>query len=404
MNNIFDVAIVGCGMAGVFALYKLATTHKNMKVIAFDIGRPPRKRRQQIFGWLGCLPSGDGKLYLNDLDKVVDLTGTRKVKTAHNQFSKILSNVGDFEIIKDRAPNVSLVKKLTKHGYDVSLNNYTQLYPKDIHALSKYISSVIEVNKNITCVFDNEVLQVYKNKKYFTLQTESKQEYYCKKLIIAGGRGGWRWVKDLYSKFDLIENNDTAHFGVRIETTSTHLKDFNKSNCTIIGNNLELGPFSWFGSIIPEDHTDMAITAFRSNEARWKSDKVSFNLIGARPFPGTGFEQTDRIGKLTFILTNDRILKERVSTLVAGRSKISIIPEYSWLKETLPELGLIIPEIMTKAYFYIPTISPMVPKINIGNDLSTEIDGMFVVGESAAVHGLLSAAVMGLIAADSVSK
>jgi thioredoxin reductase len=404
MNNIFDVAIVGMGVSGVFATYQLATKHKNTKVIGFEIGKGPQKRRQQLLGYLGCLPSGDGKLYLNDLDKVVDLTGNRKVKTAHNQFSKILSNVGDFEITKDRSPNISLIKKLKKNGYDTYLNNYTQLYPKDIHALSKYMSSVIEINKNITCVFDNEVLQVYKNKKYFTLHTESKQEYYCKKLIIAGGRGGWRWVKDLYSKFDLIENNDVAHFGVRIETTSTQLKDFNKSNCTIIGNNLELGPFSWFGSIIPEDHTDMAITAFRSNEARWKSDKVSFNLIGARPFPGTGFEQTDRIGKLTFILTNDRILKERVSTLVAGRSKISIIPEYSWLKETLPELGLIIPEIMTKAYFYIPTISPMVPKINIGNDLSTEIDGMFVVGESAGIQGLLAAGVMGLIAADSVSK
>jgi uncharacterized FAD-dependent dehydrogenase len=46
----------------------------------------------------------------------------------------------------------------------------------------------------------------------------------------------------------------------------------------------------------------------------------------------------------------------------------------------------------------------MVPKINIGNDLSTEIDGMFVVGESAGIQGLLAAGVMGLIAADSVSK
>ena len=404
MSNVFDVAIVGMGVAGVFCAAKLAKEHKNMKIITFDIGRPPQKRRQQLFGFLGCLPSSDGKLFSNDLNSVSSLTSSRKVKTAYNQFSKILSNIGDFEITKDRAPNVSLVKRFKKFNYDISLNNYIQLYPKDIHSLSKYMSSIIEENKNITCIYDNEVLQVYKSKKCFTLQMENKQEYFCKKLIIAGGRGGWRWVKDLYAKFGLIESNDTAHFGVRIETTSTQLKDFNKSNCTITGNNLEIGPLSWFGSIIPEDHTDMAITAFRSNESRWKSDKVSFNLIGARPFPGVGFEQTDRLGKLTFVLTNDRIIKERVSTLMAGRSKISIIPEYGWLKEILPELGLIVPEIMTKAYFYVPTISPMAPKINIGDDLSSEVDGMFIVGESAGVHGILAASLTGLISADSVCK
>src|SRR5277367_5700712 len=105
MSNVFDVAIVGLGVAGVFCAAKLAKEHKNMKIITFDIGRPPQKRRQQLLGFLGCLPSSDGKLFSNDLNSVSSLTSSRKVKTAYNQFSKILSNIGDFEITKDRAPN-----------------------------------------------------------------------------------------------------------------------------------------------------------------------------------------------------------------------------------------------------------------------------------------------------------
>lgn len=402
MTN-FDVGIIGAGVAGAFATLKMAKDHKNVKTILFDLGRPPMKRRRQLEGWLGCLPNSDGKLYMSDLDKVTELTGTRKSKAAYNWFSKVLANVDTFKVTKDRAPNVSVEKRLKKIGYDISLNDYIQIYPKDIHALSKYMSECIE-GKNVTYSFDNEVKQVRKEKNMFVITTEN-QQYRCKKLILAVGRSGWRWAKDLYSFFGIVENNDTAKFGIRIELNAPVMKDFNKSNCSMVkSDQIEIGPLSWFGTIIPEDHVDLAISAFRSNENRWKSDKVSFSLIGNRPFPETGFEQTDRIGKLTFVLSNDRIIKERVSHILTGKSKISIIPEYDWLKESLEELATAIPELTTKAYYHVPTITPMAPKINIGNNLASEVDGMFVAGESAGIGGILAAACTGIIAADNICK
>lgn len=362
------------------------------------------KRRRQLEGWLGCLPNSDGKLYLNDLDKVTGVTGLRKSKAAFNWFNKVLSNVDTFKVTKDRAPNVSVEKRLKKIGYDIALNNFIQIYPKDIHALSKYMSEFIEDQTNITYSFDNEVKSIYKQKNVFVIVTEN-QEYRCKKLIIAVGRSGWRWAKELYASLGIIDNNDIARFGIRIELNAPNMKEFNKSNCTLTkGNDIEIGPFSWNGTVIPEDHLDMAISAFRSNENRWKTDKVSFSLIGNRPFPGTGFEQTDRIGKLTFVLANDRIIKERVSHIIAGKSKISIIPEYNWLSETLADLSVAIPEIAIKAQYHVPTIMPIAPKINIGNNLASEIDGMFVAGESAGIHGLLAAACTGIIAAGEACK
>lgn len=402
MTN-FDVGIIGAGVAGAFATLKMAKDHKNVKTILFDLGRPPMKRRRQLEGWLGCLPNSDGKLYMSDLDKVTELTGARKSKAAYNWFSKVLSNIDTFKVTKDRAPNVSVEKRLKKIGYDISLNDYIQIYPKDIHALSKYMSECIE-GKNVTYSFDNEVKQVRKEKNMFVITTEN-QQYRCKKLILAVGRSGWRWAKDLYSFFGIVENNDTAKFGIRIELNAPVMKDFNKSNCSMVkSDQIEIGPMSWFGTIIPEDHIDLAISAFRSNENRWKSDKVSFSLIGNRPFPENGFEQTDRIGKLTFVLSNDRIIKERVSHILTGKSKISIIPEYDWLKESLEELATAIPELTTKAYYHVPTITPMAPKINIGSNLETEVPGLFVAGESAGIQGILAAGCMGAIVADNVCK
>jgi len=404
MNN-FDIGIIGAGVAGAFAALKLTQEHKNVKTILFDLGRPPMKRRRQLEGWLGCLPNSDGKLYVNDLLNVSNLTGIRKSKSSYKYFNKILSNVDFYKLIKDKSPSAAFNKKLLKNGYSISLNDHYQIYPKDIHILSKYMSEIIEQNKNLMYSFDTEIMNVRKQKSMFIVTTDDGSEFKCKKIILAVGRSGWRWATELYSKFGIIDNNDVAKFGIRVEMSSGILKELNKSTCTITKNDeLEIGPFNWHGTVIPEDHLDMAISAFRSNENRWKSDKVSFNIIGNRNYPNYGFEQTDRLGKLTFVLANDRIVKERISSILTGKSKISIMPEYEWLKNTIMELTNIIPDISTKAYFHVPTITPMAPKINIGTNLETEVDGLFVTGESAGIHGILAAATTGIIAADMACK
>jgi hypothetical protein len=148
----------------------------------------------------------------------------------------------------------------------------------------------------------------------------------------------------------------------------------------------------------------MAISAFRGNEGRWETDKVSFNIIGNRHFENNGFEQIDRLGKLTFILANERVVKEKLSLIMNKKSRISVMSEYDWLIDDINKLSAIIPELQSKGYFHVPTIIPSAPKININKDLSTDIDGLFVAGESANIVGILSAALTGLIAVDSVCK
>lgn len=404
MNDVYDIGIIGIGVAGAFACYKIAKEYKDLKVVCFDIGRPPQKRRRQIEGYLGCLPNSDGKLYLNDLNKVSELIGSKKTTLANTNFDNIINQIGNFKIVKDKPLSAATDKKLKKFGYDSYHNDYIQLYPKDIHLLSKYLSDGLQDSSNIKFNFDEEVKSIHKQKNIFNITTSENNDFKCKKLIIATGRSGWRWSKELYSNFGIIDNNDIAKFGIRVECNSSIMKDFAKSNCTILkGNELEIGPLSWFGTVIPEDHIDLAISAFRSNENRWKSEKVSFSVIGNRFFPKNGFEQTDRIGKLTFVLSNDRIIREKVSYITSGKSKISIIPEYDWLKGTVNDLSNIIPDI-SKAYFHVPTILPLPPKINISTNLESEIDGMFIVGESAGVSGILSAATMGLHVVNEIVK
>ena len=398
MNNNYDVGIIGAGVSGAFASLKIAEKYKNIKTIVFDIGRPPMKRRRQLEGWLGCLPNSDGKLYVNDLDKITKISPESGVLSSYSETINLFNEVSKTKIIKDKSPNSSTLKKIAKSGYSFQNNDYIQLYPKDIHSLSKNFSGRIK-NSNITFSFDNEVASVDIENNIFKISTE-KEDFFCKKIILCVGRSGWRWASNLYSKFGIISNNDTAKFGIRVELNSNYLKEFNNSNCTLLKNDIEIGPLNWFGTVIPEDHVDLAISAFRSNEKRWDSDKVSFSLIGNKKFPSGGYQQTDRLGRLTFILTNDRIVKEKISLLLSGKSKISIIKEYDWLADSLTELSEVMPELMSKGYFHVPTILPLVPNININSRLETDVPNMYVAGESAGVTGILSAACMGNMVAD----
>jgi hypothetical protein len=403
MPSIFDCCIIGMGVGGIFASHRIATKHRGLKLLCIEAGRPSGKRRLQMMGFGGTFPSGDGKLFLSDLPIVANLVGLQKTKSAHNVFKQILNQISKFQIIKDRMPISSMEKRLSKLEYQISLNDYIQMFPKEIHSLSKYIANIIEQDKNITCSFDNEVLHITKQKNTFILNTE-EGEFRSKKIILAVGRSGWRWAQEVFTKFELIENNDLARFGIRIETNSHILKDFNRSCCTMMKSGLELGPLSWGGTVIPEDHWDLAVSTFRSNEDRWKTDKVSFNLIGERPYPNKGFEQTDRLGKLTFIIANDRIIKERVSMIINGRSKLSIMKEYDWLKPVLLELAEAIPEILTKSHYHAPTITAMASPITLDNNLESKVPSMYVIGESAGIRGILGAAVSGILVGDFVTK
>jgi hypothetical protein len=402
-NNIADIGIIGTGVAGAFALQKLLKSNKNLKLMVFDIGRPSGKRRHQVYGFLGCLPSSDGKLYLNNLNDVVEIAGSKKTTTANKWVMDQLGAITPMKLIKDKRPSITAEKRLNKYGFDVQLNNYYQLYPRDIHSFSRAVVAELDKNNNTIQSFDNEVYKVLKHKSHFSIVT-SDGEFQCKKVLISVGRGGWRWASELFSNFGIVENNDVAKFGIRVEMPSTYLKDFNQSNCTLLHNLVEAGPFSYGGTTVPEDHIDLAITSFRSNEPRWHSDKVSFNVFAEKHFENNGYQQLDRIGKLTFILANDRVMKERLSTLMSKKSKISVIPEYDWLRNELEELDQAIPELINKGSFYAPSLYPMAPRINVKSDFSTEVSGMYVAGESAGVPGILGAAVSGTICADAMLK
>lgn len=402
--NKYDVGIIGGGVAGCMASLRVAQNYKSEKVVMFELGSLFGKRRRFLEGALGTLPTGDGKLYINDYQQLLDTIDGRTVKSAHNYVLKQFEQAGPMKVTKDKLPNASVLKKIESSGFEIETNDFVQWTPDPIHRLSKIIAEQIESNKNITLSFNNEVHKITKLKSGFTLTTD-EGDVFCKKIIIAVGRSGWRWVNKLYHDMGLIINDNIASYGVTIELSSSQLKDWNKSHCFLQRKDMEIGPFNYNGTVIPEDHADLVLAGFRSNEERWKSEKVSFPIIGFKEVEeGQGIIQTDRLGKLAFLLYNDRVSKEKIKSLLTNEWPLAEIPEYAWLKDAIKELSSIIPAITTKASYHAPTILPMAANIRLGSNLETEVEDMFVAGESAGFRGIMAAAISGTIAIDSVCK
>lgn len=400
-SKIFDCAIVGGGVSGAFAALRLAQQHPGCKAILFEFGRPPAKRRRNLEGWLGCFPNSDGKLYTGDLDNVLTTVDGRRAKPAYNWVMDTFGEVNPMKLVSDHLPTAAAQRRIQGLGFDIMKNPHYQWRPDSIHMLSRLIAD--QTDEKIQFSFDNEVHSIVKKKGVFHIKS-ALGDFQCKKVILCAGRSGWRWVNKLYSDLGLTVQDDYAQYGVRVEISSQYLKDFNRSHCTLTRPELELGPFSWAGSVIPEDHADLVISSFRSNEERWKTDKVSFSLLASKYFKGQGCYQTERLAKLAYLLSNDRIGKERIKMFAKESNELYLVPEYRWLWETFQELDGMIPNLINRGYFHTPNISPMASQIKLSNTLESELDGLYVCGESGGIKGILGAAITGAICADSVSK
>jgi len=397
-----DCGIIGGGVAGVFAALRISENYPNLKTIIFDISAPAAKRRRFLEGWLGCLPNSNGRFYVSDFEKLSSMIDGRKSHHISKWVLDQLKNISNIKETKNQSPTASLQKKIKQDGFEISHSNYYQWYPEQIHLLSKNIVDRMQDNKNLIFSFENEVYKILKKKNYFLVST-SQGDFACKKILLCAGRSGWRWVNNLYKEFGLV-TEDQGSFGIRAEIGSQYMKEFNQSHCTISNEEIEIGPLNWFGTVIPEDHADLVLSGFRSNEVRWKSDKVSFSILNKNLFKNDGVNQIDRIAKLSFIIANDRVAKDKIKNILNKNSQLNLLPEFSWLTDTLNKVNNFIPELISKGSFFIPEVNPLCSKINIKNNLETDIEDFFVAGESAGYKGLLFAAASGAAAADFIGR
>jgi hypothetical protein len=409
-DKTFDVAIIGAGLAGALMAHRMMGNKHIGSAVIFDIGRPPLKRRSQICGWLGCFPNSDGRLIVEENPKLAKHIGKVNYDKYFSEFLSLIDPENQLVLAENPSPKRGAMKAIARAGFEFEKHTYYQVIPKDVHKLSKKLSDALDVNRNekVLFRFDEEVYTITKDGPDNLFKIVSQYDtFYARNVVLAMGRYGWRQAGKLFHQFGLVKENSNVEFGIRAEMDEDYAAHFNHSFCTLKHKDFTVGPVVWNGTVMPEDHYDTAISTFRANENRWKTNKVSFSILGKRTFLNRGVEELARITNLTYTLADERILKERISTLLGGKSKITgILEEYGlkeangWLEEAIRKTAEVFPELLDKGLSHVPTIIASSPKINLSKKFKTDVDGLYVIGDISGYKGLVNSAIMGLALAD----
>lgn len=249
----YDVVIVGAGPAGLFAAYELITNNKDLKVLLLDEGRFANKRVcpmtikkecvncktcSVLSGYGGAGTFSDGKLNFipklgkSDLFKYMDEeTANKLIDDCEDIFTKFGMDSDVYPSNMDEA--LKIKSKVALVGARLLLIKQKHLgsdhLPMYIQAFTDYLSSNGVEIRELTEVLD--IHSVRKNLHEVVCKENGKEILYnAKKVIVAPGRTGAKWIQELADKYEIPYLSKSIEIGVRVEVR----KEIMQQICDVI--------------------------------------------------------------------------------------------------------------------------------------------------------------------------
>jgi len=248
----YDVIIVGAGPAGLFAAYELKKKDKNLKILLVEKGKFANKRNCPIAvskkGCINCTPcqilSGyggagtfsDGKLnFIPKLGKS-DLFKYMSESEAYQLIDDTEEIFNEFGMDAEVYPSnmetaLELEKEIAKTGARLLIikNKHigSDYLPSCIEKLTEHLRSCGVETLELCDVIDvktineleHDIVCKYKGKDVI---------YKAKKVIIAPGRTGAKWVGMLADKYGIPYISQSIEIGVRVEFRKEIMEDISK--------------------------------------------------------------------------------------------------------------------------------------------------------------------------------
>lgn len=453
----FDVIIVGAGPAGIFAAMEIVS-NSDLKVLLIEKGKTVQKRSCPIgdtvptcndckpcsimSGWGGAGAFSDGKLTLTTefggwldnyigkpkLEQLIDYVD--KIYVQHGAPDRVFGQ--DNDVVQELQQRVAraglkLIPARIRHmGTENTLNVLSSMH--------KYLADKITIKTGET------VLEILVEDEQVKGVRSTSGTYHAPRVILAPGRDGAQWFSEQAAQMGLVLQNNQVDLGVRVEVPAVTMQEYTENiwEPKIVYNTREFDDTVRTFCVNPNGHvvmenTNGIITVNGHAYANVKgSANTNFALLVSQEFTEP-FDKPIVYGRCIASLANmlsGSIIVQRYGDLKRGRRSTRQRMERGLVEPTLKgavpgDLSLVLPHrYMVGIRECLEALDQAMPGIasdhtllygieakfysarpRLNNDLKTELEGLWAIGDGAGVtRGLIQASVSGVVAARDLLK
>jgi uncharacterized FAD-dependent dehydrogenase len=239
---VYDVTIIGAGVAGVFLAYTLAD--KNQKVLLIDKGKPlldracPRDLGQACtcdacdtyYGFAG-LGKSEGKFnYSSGFGgELARKTGTENFQRLMHEVDDILCRFGGDKREKYSTENPLLAQKAKQAGLQMISTEVRHLGSSLSIAVFQQLYLYLQ-QQQVDMQFETDVFSIRYEHGYFQLCTD-KGNIHSKKVVIATGRSGADWLAEILQSLGIKQAETRIDLGIRVEMKAEQLRSILQDTC-----------------------------------------------------------------------------------------------------------------------------------------------------------------------------
>ena len=465
----YDVIIVGAGPAGIFTALELVKKGSKDKILLLDMGKSIDKRHcpkdktkvcvnckpycHITTGFSGAGAFSDGKLSLSyevggDLPSLIgsdkaqefiDYTDSIYLDFGADTKVEGIENNEEIKDIRRKAIEAGLklvdcpIRHLgTEKAQEIYLRIQNYLNDNGVELRFDTITKDLVVEND---VIKGVVISDSMNKK-------KDETVYGDRVVVATGRKGADWLKDMCTKHDINHHAGTVDLGVRVEIRNEVMEKVNNVlyESKLIGHP---APFKdkvrTFcqnpGGFVSQENYDNNLAVVNGHSYKdKKSNNTNLAILSShnflQPF-NEPIEYGKKVGELVNMLGDGHIIVQRYGDILDGKRTWQKELDQTNVKYTLPDavagdLTAAMPyRTMTNILNFISAMNVIVPgfassetllygpeikfysnRIDIDKDtFESSIKGLYCLGDSSGwTRGLMMASAMGVIMARNIIK
>lgn len=459
----YDVVIIGAGPAGLFTAYELTKDNKELKIALIDEGKKADKRFcpmnknggeclnckpcNILSGYGGAGTFSDGKLNFipklgkSDLYKYMSISEAEKLidytEEIFNKFNM------DSEVFPSNMKEALEIKeKVARSGANLLIIKQKHLGSDNLPGYIDYFTKYLE-NEGVETIEMAHCETICKKDDYYSVvctKGKKKVEFDCKRVVVAPGRTGAKWVQKISEELKIPYNSQSIEIGVRVETRKEILEELTniiydptifiqtktyddqiRTFCTNPGG--FVAKENYYGYICVNGHAFKNVKSNNSNFAFISKVNLTEPVTNTR-------EYGESIAKIANTLGGGKPILQTLKDLRRGRRSTDKRINKGFVEPTLKDyvagdLALVLPHrIITNILEGLETLDKIIPGINNGetllygpeikffsnevetnNQMKIKNEDIYFVGDGAGKAGnIVTAAATGIVAAKDILK